>query len=149
MKKVKFIDFKNCSLFHYFQSQQWLFVIVNETPFYFTRCEKVPEKICVVSVYDKYSNFKQARCRREQFFGSNENYSKIKVIPDTMENCKLFIGFHSTFRIVSIGPKGIMSSKDYSIGTYFEQCDYTDLHVGIMENLLYYRIKILENTAVR
>ena len=24
-----------------------------------------------------------------------------------------------------------MSSKDYSIGTYFEQCDYTDLHVGI------------------
>ena len=130
MKKVKIIDLKNCSLSHYFQSQRWLFVIVIETSFYFTKPEQVPEKINVVSVYDKSSNFKHTRYKREHFFGSNENYSKIEVMGDTIENCKLFICFLSTFRIVSIGWKGIVSSKDYSLETYFEKSDYIDLHVG-------------------
>ena len=49
---------------------------------------------------------------------------------DTIENCKLFICFLSTFRIVSIGWKGIVSSKDYSLETYFEKSDYIDLQVG-------------------
>ena len=44
MKKVKIIDFKNCSLLHYFQSQWSLFVIVIETSFYFLNLNKCQKK---------------------------------------------------------------------------------------------------------
>ena len=81
MKKVKILDFKNCSLLHYFQSQRWLFLMVNETPFYVTRPDQVSEKrINVVSVYDKCSNLKQTRHKREHVYDSNENYTQIEVM---------------------------------------------------------------------
>lgn len=131
MKKVKILDFKNCSLLHYFQSQRWLFLMVNKTPFYVTRPDQVPEKrINVVSVYGKCSNLKQTRHKREHVYGSNENYTQIEVMGDTMENCKLLICFPSTFRIVSIGPKGIMSGKDCSFEKYFKKFDYRDSYFG-------------------
>lgn len=131
MKKVKILDFKNCSLLHYFQSQRWLFLMVNKTPFYVTRPDQVPEKrINVVSVYGKCSNLKQTRHKREHVYGSNENYTQIEVMGDTMENCKLLICFPSTFRIVSIGPKGIMSGKDCSFEKYFKKSDYRDSYFG-------------------
>lgn len=83
MKKVKILDFKNCSLLHYFQSQRWLFLMVNKTPFYVTRPDQVPEKrINVVSVYGKCSNLKQTRHKREHVYGSNENYTQIEVMGD-------------------------------------------------------------------
>lgn len=76
MKKVKILDFKNCSLLHYFQSQRWLFLMVNKTPFYVTRPDQVPEKrINVVSVYGKCSNLKQKDTKE------NMSMAAMKIIP--------------------------------------------------------------------